>query len=455
MYLDRQQRICNRKAAIAMLAIMLGVVAGLFSMSTPVWAGDGSSQWKGTVDARPEAVDEGDWTIGGRVFSVGEQTVIDAGAGPLDIGVCAKVQYVTAEDRLMAIQIRSIPANSCEEEGEDSGDDEEDGQPGHGDAMRVYGILDSMPEDGRLGVWLIEGEAYEVNAQTELEAEHGPFEAGACLKVKYQASETGRIAVEIETERQYRCDKDDEGGDPDDGESRSEARLFGLIISFPPELEGEWNVGGITIIADASTEFEQERVPFAKDVMVQVKFYTDELGIHHALEIESKFAVGNHGDDDHHGDDEGRKGHAYGLIEAWPDHNTAGPIGEWVIGGVPYLALPETRFVQRRHEFGVGVEVRVKYRIDADGRRIARVIRTTGRVGEVDRSSRSVLVSFVEEMPETGFDGAWKVGNVPLETTDTTHFDEHHGLLAVGAFVEVEYVTDDSSGEAVNYIIKM
>ncbi len=90
--------------------------------------------------------------------------------------------------------------------------DQGDGQPGQDDAARVYGVLDSLPEDGRLGVWTIEGEMYEVTQQTELDADHGPFEPGACLKVKYRASETGRIAVEIETERQYRCGEDDGQG---------------------------------------------------------------------------------------------------------------------------------------------------------------------------------------------------------------------------------------------------
>ncbi len=215
-------------------------------------------------------------------------------------------------------------------------------------------------------------------------------------------------------------------------------------------------MGGITITADASTEFDQERVPFAQDVMVEVKFYTDEEGdppragdrvqVRRREPRRTTTIITVMRD---------AKGHAYGLIEAWPDLSSAGPIGHWTIGGVPYLAMPETRFVQRRHEFGVGVEVRVKYRIDADGVRIARVIRTTGRVAEVDQAARSRLVSFVEEMPETGFDGAWKVGNVSLQTTEATHFSEHHGLLAVGAYVEVEYVTDDSSGEAVNYIVTM
>ncbi len=249
-------------------------------------------------------------------------------------------------------------------------------------------------------------------------------------------------------------------GDPGEGDSRYEARLYGVILSFPEILEGEWNIGGLKIMADESTEFEQEDLPFDKYVVVKVKFYTDDAGIHHALEIESKFSIWGHGEDHEYGDHhEDRGGHAYGLIQEWPRKSSMGPIGMWTIGDTDYIVLPETRLVQRKAEFGVGVPVRVKYRVDAEDRRIARVIRTTGPAAEIDQPTRSMLVSLVEVMPEKGFDGAWKVGNVDLVTTEDTHFSERHGLLAVGAYVEVEYISEDATGDSsegtVNYIVKM
>ncbi len=457
---------------LAVLAIMLGGALGILSGSTTALADEEGDKWVGYVESRLEATVEGDWTIGGKTFSVSERTVFDPAAGPLDSGICVQVYYRSYDDGVVAFKIRSIAAVHCEDEVDEPDDDH---------SKRAYGKLDALPDNDRLGTWQIGGEFYEVSRQTKVEAEHGPFEIGACLKVKYRMSDDERIAKEIETERHYKCG-DDEGddtdpgegdpgegdpgegdpgeGDPEEGDPHHEARLYGVIFSFPEQLVGEWNIGGLKILADESTEFEQEHIPFDEYVVVKVKFYTDDVGIHHALKIESRFSIWGHRPDHDHGDHhEGRGGHAYGLIQDWPSTSTMGPIGSWTIGDNVYIALPETRFVQRRADFGVGVPVRVKYRVDEEGRRIARVIRTTGPSAETDQPTRSTLVSLVEAMPENGFDGAWKVGNVDLMTTDESRFSERHGLLAVGAYVEVEYIsedaTEDSSEGAVNYIIKM
>lgn len=455
---------------LAVLAIMLGGAVGLLSGSTTALADDAGNKWIGYVETRLEPMTAGDWTIGGKVFSVSEQTMFDPATGSLDIGACAQVYYRSVEDGLVASKIRSIAADKCEDQADDSGDDH--GKPGDDDVMRAYGILNTLPDDGQLGTWQIGGEFYEISQQTELDAEHGPFEVGACLQVEYWLSENEQLAKEIETERQYKCgngegDDTDPGegdpgeGNPEEGDSRYEARLYGVIFSFPEQLVGDWKIGGLEIVADDSTEFDQERLPFAENVVVKVKFYTDDAGIHHALEIESKFSIwGHEEEDDDHGDHhEDRGGHAYGLIQQWPSKSSMGPIGTWKIGGMDYIVLPETRLVQRKAEFGVGVPVRVKYRVDADDRRIARIIRTTGPAADIDQPTRSTLVSLVESMPETGFDGAWKVGNVDLMTTDESHFSERHGLLAVGAYVEVEYISEDATGDssegAINYIVKM
>ncbi len=195
---------------LAVLAIMLGGSVGLLSGSTTALADDEGDKWVGYVESRLEPMVEGNWTIGGKAFSVSERTMFDPAAGPLDIGACAQVHYRSVEDELVAFKIRSTAADNCEDEEDDSGDDH--GMPGDDDFMRAYGKLDTLPDKSRLGTWQIGGQFYEVSRQTELETEHGPFEIGACLKVKYWVSESEQFAKEIETERHYKCG-DDEGDD--------------------------------------------------------------------------------------------------------------------------------------------------------------------------------------------------------------------------------------------------
>ena len=84
---------------------------------------------------------------------------------------------------------------------------------------------------------------------------------------------------------------------PDDDGS-GEGELFGILQSFPAELIGDWNIGGMTFVATSNTEFDVENGPFVVGVTVKVHFSTGADGVNHARDIETKYANDDDGHDD-------------------------------------------------------------------------------------------------------------------------------------------------------------
>ena len=211
-------------------------------------------------------------------------------------------------------------------------------------------------------------------------------------------------------------------------------------------------IGGMSFMADNTTQFKQERGVFAEGVLVEVKFYTDNNGVHHITQIETKGR-----DDDDEGDDEdddddhsyqNYRGHAYGIIESMP---SSGLTGNWIIGGFVYTANAMTRFEEDDGTFTIGVRVKVKYVLNANNERIALKIETTDDDGGVEQPSHFKMYGFVQQKPTNSFNGQWVINGVSFIADQNTQFKEQHGLLVIGAYVEVEYTIESG----VNYIYKL
>ncbi|MBK8050293.1 MAG: hypothetical protein IPK16_26225 [Anaerolineales bacterium] len=298
--------------------------------------------------------------------------------------------------------------------------------------LEAYGRVETIPDGAAAGDWVVSGVTYRADGATEFKPEFGPIVVGACVKVHYLNTSTPFAMRELETERDYHCAG---GGGDDDDDNPGEGELYGELTSFPADLIGEWVIGGLTFIADGQTEFDQRDGEFKVGITVKVHFVTKTDGSLLATEIKSKFGHDDDDDDGGDGHHNGSEGQAYGLIESMP----ADRIGQWIISGVSYTATANTEFEEEDGALVVGARVRVEYRLDAADGRIAKQIKTTDDDGGVDDGNHAKLVGFVVSMPATGFIGDWMVGDVPLVGVETSKFKEEHGLLAVGAFVEVEY----------------
>ncbi|MEZ4616863.1 MAG: DUF5666 domain-containing protein [Caldilineaceae bacterium] len=297
---------------------------------------------------------------------------------------------------------------------------------------------------GLAGTWVVNGVSYSTTAGTEFKQEHGAFAVGACVKLHVQGSSSPATIREIETKQAYRCSGNNGGGGGGADDGSGEGELYGILQSFPANLVGDWNIGGMTFVADGSTEFKQRAGVFKVGITVKVHFTTDSSGSNQAREIETRFANDDNGsDDDGNGSFEGAEGHAYGTIDSFP----SGLAGGWQISGIGYSATSSTVFAQNDGSFANGKQVKVEYYLDSNGDRVARKIETTNDNGGATAPTRFKVFGFVDQMPANGFVGTWVVDGITFTTGTTTQFKETNGLFGLGAYVAVEYAVQSGNNQ--------
>ena len=387
---------------------------------------DAEREVKGIVSVMPSPSLIGTWVIDGVEYIANSSTEFEQDDGPFVVGACVEVKFLASTTPYVAHEIKTEKQSDCSVDGTPT--PSPTGTPG--DERAVYGHIDSFPAD-LVGDWVVGGVTYRATTSTEFEPEYGPFAVGVCVKVHVQTTATPGTISEIETEQAYHCGSD--------GTATPEAELFGVLQSFPTDLVGNWNIGGMTFVADTNTEFEQENGAFAVDMTVKVHFIVQN-GVNYALEIETKYANDSDGsDDDGDGLLEGAEGHAFSEIDSFP----AELIGQWVIGGIEYMANDKTVFEQDDGSFAVDAKVKVEYYLDATKNRVAQKFETTSDDGGVSSPDHFKLFGFVHQMPPNGFAGSWVVDNIAFVADANSQFKEDNGVLGLGAFVAVEYLISD------------
>ena len=68
------------------------------------------------------------------------------------------------------------------------------------DEAEYTGILDHRPE-GKDGMWVIDGKSFSVTEDVDLDEDHGPLVAGACVELEMEDGEVR----EIESEEMDKC----------------------------------------------------------------------------------------------------------------------------------------------------------------------------------------------------------------------------------------------------------
>lgn len=68
------------------------------------------------------------------------------------------------------------------------------------DEAEFTGILEHRPE-GKDGMWVISGQSFSVSDEVELDEDHGPLTAGACVGLEMEDGDV----TEIESEKMEKC----------------------------------------------------------------------------------------------------------------------------------------------------------------------------------------------------------------------------------------------------------
>ena len=395
---------------------------------TPTAPAEGEAY--GLVQSMPSPGFVGAWVIGGVAYNATGSTSFKQLAGPLVVGACVKVRYAGSSSPFTAREIESEPASDCS--GPTPAPSATPSATPTGEVER-YGRIESFPAN-LLGTWVVGGITYNAPAGSEFKQEDGAFAVGVCVKVHALTTTTPATAREIETGRDYHCDGTTGTGET--GGAAGEGEIYGVLQSFPAGLLGAWNVGGMSYVADASTEFVQVNGPFAIGGTVKVHFATDATGVNRAREIETKYTGDIGGsDDDGNGVYEGAEGHAYGIADSVP----GGFVGIWSVGGISYTATTTTKFEQNDGALVNGARVKVEYYLGGSGERFAKQIESTTETGGVTTPDDFKVFGFVNQMPSSGLVGTWIVDNVAYEAGAGARFDETNAVLGIGAYVGVEY----------------
>ncbi len=397
-------------------------------------------EFKGTIEAKSDTV----WSIGGREVMVDANTVIDEREGPADIGAYVEVKAMQNSDgTLYALRIKV----------ESDGNDQEMPE------VRWEGALEAMNGN----VWTVAGRTVMVDARTRLITEYGPMEVGAYVEVKARQQADGTLWAErIETKLQ-------------ENSGQTEVEFNGQIQAMNADM---WQIGGFEVMVDANTVIDEREGPAQMGAYADVKAVRQTDGTLYAVRIHIEDNV-----------PDGYKIEFRGPIEAMSTDM-------WTIAGFDVMVDAGTRF-ENLERAALGVTAEVKARRMDDGTLLAIQIEVKGNEIEQQREVewKGVLESFnanswtvggrtvqvdvntmIVGQPTVGAivevharvltDGtllaykleveesqsrieikgyvesiapdAWVISGRTVSVDGRTVFDERHGPLGLGVYVEVK-----------------
>jgi len=235
----------------------------------------------------------GTWVIGGRRVTVAANTWLDEHKGVAKVGASADVEGIQqANGSILASRIE-IKRDYQENWG--SSDP-------IGTYTKLYGTVQSLPANGLLGAWVVNGQTVNVTAATLVESEHGTPVVGTVVEVRgYMQSNHTILADKIEVKSggdSGTPGSGDHSGDPGQGQGQY-VEFHGQVQALPAGLVGTWMVSGRVVRATAQTRFEQQHGALQVGARVKVSGYRQADGSINATKIETE---NSHDGGDHGGD---------------------------------------------------------------------------------------------------------------------------------------------------------
>jgi hypothetical protein len=214
-----------------------------------------------------------------------------------------------------------------------------------------------------------------------------------------------------------------------------ELKFTGSVESMPSSGRvGDYKIAGRTVHVTNSTLIEEEDGRLVLGAIVKVEGRPLADGSVDAKEIEVKTGSGSGGSGGG-GTGGGGEGEVKfkGTIQSFP--NTAGFVGDWVIGGRSIHASSTTQIKTEDGPVAVGAFAEVEGAQAADGSINAREIDIKSNPNGDD--GRHELKGVIESVP-AGLVGDWTVSGRTVRVTTSTFVNQEHGPAVVGAFVEVK-----------------
>lgn len=224
--------------------------------------------------------------------------------------------------------------------------------------------------------------------------------------------------------------------------SENELKFSGIVESLPTaSLVGDWRVAGRTVRVTSTTIINQEGGSITLGATVKVEGVGRADGSVDASSIELQQAASPSSDITFKG-----------TVQSFP--NTAGFVGDWVIGGRTIYVIATTRIETTDGPVRIGAFVEVEGAMRPDHSMDAVKIEIKSNPGGDD--GRDELMGLIESLPAiASFAGDWRVSGRTVHVTASTLINREHGSVALGAMVEVKGTQHtDGSMDAITIEIK-
>jgi uncharacterized protein (TIGR03437 family) len=357
---------------------------------------DSDFEFRGVIETLPNTAGFiGDWVVSGRTVHVSAKTEIEKEDGQVAVGASVKVEGALQTDN--SVMAREIEVKD-----------------GAGAESSFTGMVEMLPDTmGRIGDWKVSGKVVHVSAMTLIKQEKAMVAVGVQVEVKGTQRADGSIdAFKIEVKSDI-----NNGGTVD---------FTGTIESLPGMQSriGEWSVGGRKVNVTAATRIKPDNAMVAVGFRVEVKGTLRQDGSVDATEIEVKSKGGGGGNFVEFD----------GVVEALP--GTANQIGIWTISGRMVNVAADTKIDTKGvtiMSVAVGAKVEVKGALQADSSINATKIKLRNRVGQFEFKG---VINGLPLSPDLV--GDWMVSGRTVHVTAATEIERKFGMVAIGAFVEVE-----------------
>ncbi|MER2599811.1 MAG: DUF5666 domain-containing protein [Caldilineales bacterium] len=367
-----KQTVFSRLAALAfvlaMLALLIVFAGSAFADEAQPPRPEAGVQWSGVLDSF--SADQ--WVIAGQAVAINEQTVIRV-TGTLATGMWVEANAARDGDALIARRLVANPP-----------------------AMSLRGAVSVIPE-GRIGQWIIGGQAFQVTADTLINERGEPIAVGSWVQVIAQQEGGALVARRIRGIHALPA-----------------VEVMGALQAVSATA---WTVSGIDIALNSATLVNGDaRVGLLAQVAADLQDDSSLLAVR-ARVLWHELGSGQ------------EPATLTGVIEELPEQGLA---GRWLVDGVVVAVTPNTRIHQMAGAVTIGAEVRIVGRMVDDvlaAREIAVISSPVS--GEAVR-----FVGPIEAMPTGGLAGDWTIGGQTVQVSATTRI-EGARLLRVGVRVQV------------------
>ncbi len=212
------------------------------------------------------------------------------------------------------------------------------------DAGKFYGEVESMPERGFAGIWIINGRKVQATNKTIIDEKHGKASAGAFAEVEGKQSGDIFNAYEIEIKQ-----------GKDFRKSAYPGKFYGAVQRLPDKgWQGVWIINDREILVTGHTKIEEKYGKVTTDALVKVEGnYSGKNFIAYEIEVKGVKKYRH---------DKPRQDRSYnsrfaGVVESMPQDKYE---GLWVVDGRNVEVNNKTSIDETGGKASVGAYVKIK-----------------------------------------------------------------------------------------------